>query len=95
VQTLKSKAAHRGNNKMTIKDIEKQFSANDKLVISRFLKLVNETAANDNNFSDEASLEQLNQFNELAEETDADIRANVLDWLRLKKTRLRGNQTDN
>ncbi len=80
---------------MTIKDIEKQFSANDKLVISRFLKLVNETAANDNNFSDEASLEQLNQFNELAEETDADIRANVLDWLRLKKTRLRGNQTDN
>ncbi len=80
---------------MTIKDIEKQFSANDKLVISRFLKLVNETAANDNNFSDEASLEQLNQFNELAEETDADIRANVLDWLRLKKTRLRGNRTDN
>ncbi len=66
-----------------------------KIVIARFLKLVNETAANDNNFSDEASLEQLNQFSEMAEETDADIRANVRDWLRLKKTRLRGNQPSN
>ncbi len=80
---------------MTIKDIEKQFSANDKLVISRFLKLVNETAANDNNFSDEASLEQLNQFSEMAEETDDDIKKSVRDWLRLKKVRLRGNLTNN
>ncbi len=80
---------------MTIKDIENKFSANDRLVIKRFLKFVNENALNDSNFSDEASLEQLNQFSEIAEETDADIRANVLDWLRLKKTRLRGNQTNN
>jgi hypothetical protein len=80
---------------MTTKDIENKFSANDKIVIARFLKLVNETAANDSNFSDNASLDELNQFSEMAEETDADIRANVLDWLRLKKTRLRGNQTNN
>jgi hypothetical protein len=81
---------------MTIKDIENKFSANDKLVIARFLKLVNETAANDSNFSDDASLDELNQFSEMAEEETADdIRANVLDWLRLKKTRLRGNQTNN
>jgi Fic family protein len=92
---LKAKPRIGGNNRMTIKDIEKQFSANDKLVISRFLKLVNETAANDNNFSDEASLEQLNQFSEMAEETDDDIKKSVRDWLRLKKVRLRGNLTNN
>jgi hypothetical protein len=80
---------------MTIADIKKEFSPNDQIVIKRFLKFVNENALNDSNFTDEANLEQLNQFNEIAEETDADIRANVLDWLRLKKTRLRGNQTDN
>jgi hypothetical protein len=81
---------------MTIKDIENKFSANDKLVIARFLKLVNETAANDSNFSDDASLDELNQFSEMAEEETADdIRANVRNWLHLKKTRLRGNQTNN
>jgi hypothetical protein len=80
---------------MNLSDIKKEFSPNDQIVIKRFLKFVNENALNDSNFSDETSLEQLNQFSEMAEETDADIRANVLDWLRLKKTRLRGNQTNN
>jgi hypothetical protein len=80
---------------MTLSDIKKEFSPNDQIVIKRFLKFVNENALNDSNFSDNESLEQLNQFSEMAEETDADIRANVLDWLRLKKTRLRGNQTNN
>jgi hypothetical protein len=80
---------------MNISDIKKEFSPSDQLVIKRFLKFVNENALNDSNFSDDASLEQLNQFSEMAEETDADIRATVRDWLRLKKTRLRGNQTNN
>jgi hypothetical protein len=80
---------------MNLSDIKKEFSPSDQLVIKRFLKFVNENALNDSNFSEDASLEQLNQFSDLAEETDADIRANVLDWLRLKKTRLRGNQTNN
>lgn len=80
---------------MNLSDIKKEFSPSDQIVIKRFLKFVNENALNDNNFSDEASLDELNQFSDLAEETDADIRANVLDWLRLKKTRLRGNQTNN
>jgi hypothetical protein len=80
---------------MNLSDIKKEFSPSDQIVIKRFLKFVNDNALNDNNFSDNASLEQLNQFSDLAEETDADIRANVLDWLRLKKTRLRGNQTNN
>jgi hypothetical protein len=76
---------------MTIKDIENKFSANDKLVIARFLKLVNETAANDSNFADASSLDALNQFGLTETETDDDIKKNVRDWLRLKKTRLRGN----
>ncbi len=80
---------------MTLADIKKEFSPNDQIVIKRFLKFVNENALNDSNFSDEQSLDELNQFSDLAEESDADIRANVLDWLRLKKTRLRGNQTNN
>ncbi len=80
---------------MTIKDIKKEFSQNDLIVIKRFLAFVNENALNDSDFANDSSLDELNQFSEMAEETDADIRANVLDWLRLKKTRLRGNFTNN
>ncbi len=80
---------------MTLVDIKKEFSPSDQIVIKRFLKFVNENALNDSNFSDEASLEQLNQFSEMAEETDDDIKKNVRDWLRLKKTRLRGKQMNN
>jgi hypothetical protein len=92
---LKAKPHIRGNNKMTLADIKKEFSPNDQIVIKRFLKFVNENALNDSNFSDDASLDELNQFSEMAEETEDDIKTNVRDWLRLKKTRLRGNQTNN
>jgi hypothetical protein len=78
---------------MTIKDIENKFSASDKLVIARFLKLVNETAANDSNFADASSIDALNQFG--LTETDDDIKTNIKEWLRLKKVRLRGNFTNN
>ncbi len=81
---------------MNIKEIEQRFNPADRLVIKRFLAFVNETA-NDSDFADDASLEQLNQFGAIAEtETDDDeIKKSVRDWLRLKKVRLRGNQTDN
>jgi hypothetical protein len=79
---------------MNIKEIEQRFNPADLAVIKKFLKYVNDTAQTDNNFSDDASLEELNQFSELSE-TDDDIKTNVREWLRLKKVRLRGNQTNN
>jgi hypothetical protein len=79
---------------MNIKEIEQRFNPADLAVIKKFLKYVNDTAQTDNNFADNASLDQLNQFSDLAE-TDDDIKTNVREWLRLKKVRLRGNQTNN
>ncbi len=75
-------------------DIQNKFSANDRLVIKRFLAFVNENALNDSNFANDSSLDELNQFSDLAE-SDEDIKTNVREWLKLKKTRLRGNQTNN
>jgi hypothetical protein len=79
---------------MNIKQIEQRFNQTELTVIKKFLKYVNDTAQTDNNFSDDASLNELNQFSELSE-TDDDIKTNVREWLRLKKVRLRGNQTNN
>jgi hypothetical protein len=75
-------------------EIEQKFSANDRLVIKRFLAFVNENALNDSNFANDSSLDELNKFSDLAE-SDADIKNNVREWLRLKKVRLRGNFTNN
>jgi hypothetical protein len=80
---------------MNIKEIKQNFNQTELLVIKKFLKWVNETTKTDSDFADDASIEQLNQFNEMTEETDADIKTNVREWLRLKKVRLRGNLTDN
>jgi hypothetical protein len=79
---------------MTIKDIENKFSANDRIVIKKFLEFVNDNALNDSNFANDSSLNELNQFSAIAE-TDDDIKNNVREWLRLKKVRLRGNFTNN
>ncbi len=75
-------------------EIENKFNPAERLVIKRFLAFVNENSLKDSNFSDDASLNELNQFSEMAE-TDDDIKNNVREWLRLKKVRLRGNFTNN
>ncbi len=75
-------------------EIEQKFSANERLVIKRFLAFVNENAIKNTNFADDSSIDELNQFSDIAE-TDDDIKNNVREWLRLKKVRLRGNFTNN
>ncbi len=75
-------------------EIEQQFTASEKLVIKRFLTLVNDTATKNSSFANSTDIDALNQFSDLAE-SDDDIKTNVREWLRLKKVRLRGNQTDN
>jgi hypothetical protein len=79
---------------MNIKDLEQKFSANDRIVIKRFLAFVNENSLNDSNFANDSSLDQLNQFSDITE-SDEQITQSVKDWLRLKKVRLRGSQTNN
>lgn len=71
---------------MNIKEIQENFSPSDQLVIKKFLKYVSDNT----DFNDES----LNQFSELVE-TDEQITQSVKEWLRLKKVRLRGNQTNN
>lgn len=78
-----------------MKNIEQKFNPSELSTIKRFLAWVNESAKNDSKFADDESLDELNQFSELAE-SDEDIRTSVKDWLKLKKTRLRGaSQTNN
>ncbi len=79
---------------MNITDIKKQFSPSDQIIIKRFLAFVNENSLKDSNFSDDASIDELNQFSEMAD-SDEDIKTSVRDWLRKKKVRLRGNFTNN
>ncbi len=76
-------------------EIEKQFTASDRLIIKRFLTLVNDAATKNSSFANSTDIESLNQFSEMSEETDEQITQSVKNWLRLKKIRLRGNQTDN
>ncbi len=75
-------------------EIENKFNPAERLVIKRFLEYVNGTAQKNSDFADDESLNELNQFSEMAE-TDDDIKNNVREWLRLKKVRLRGTQTNN
>jgi hypothetical protein len=79
---------------MKLQDIKQNFNETELLTIKKFLKWVNDTAQTDGDFADDASLDQLNQFSAI-ESTDDDIKANVREWLRLKKVRLRGNFTNN
>jgi mRNA degradation ribonuclease J1/J2 len=79
---------------MTRQEIEQQFTTSERVVIKRFLTLVNDTATKNSSFADSTDIESLNQFSDLAE-TDEDIKTNVKEWLRLKKIRLRGNFTNN
>ncbi len=79
---------------MNLTNIKENFNQAELATIKKFLAYVNESAKNDYEFADDASLEQLNQFSELAE-SDEEIRTSVRDYLKLKKTRLRGNQTNN
>ncbi len=79
---------------MNIKDIKQNFNQTELAAVKKFLKLINDSAQTDNNFSDEQSLDELNQFSDLSN-TDDDIRTSVKEWLRLKKVRLRGSFTNN
>ncbi len=79
---------------MDIKEIKQNFSQSELLAVKKFLAYVNDTAQKSSGFADDASLDELNQFSNLAE-TDDDIRKSVKDYLRLKKVRLRGNFTNN
>jgi len=79
---------------MTRQEIEQQFTTSERVVIKRFLTLVNDTATKNSSFADSTDIESLNQFSDLAE-TDDEIKTSVKDWLKLKKVRLRGNQTSN
>jgi hypothetical protein len=77
-----------------MKEIKQNFNQTELAVIKKFLAWVNQTAQTDNDFADEQSLAELNQFGTFAE-TDEDITQSVKEWLRLKKVRLRGSQTNN
>jgi dsDNA-specific endonuclease/ATPase MutS2 len=75
-------------------EIQQNFNQTELAAIKKFLKYVNDTAQKSSNFSDDASLAELNQFSDLAE-SDEQITQSVKDWLRAKKVRLRGNFTNN
>jgi hypothetical protein len=79
---------------MNIKEIKQNFSQTELLTIKKWLAYVNGTAQTDSDFTNDSSLDELNQFSAIAE-TDDDIKTNVREWLRLKKIRLRGNFTNN
>ncbi len=75
-------------------EIEQKFTTSERLVIKRFLTLINDATSKSSDFADASDIDALNEFSDLAE-TDADIKTNVREWLRLKKVRLRGSQTNN
>jgi hypothetical protein len=79
---------------MNLRDIKQNFNQTELAVIKKFLKYVNDTAQTDSDFANGSSLDELNQFGTFAE-TDEDITKSVKEWLRLKKVRLRGSQTNN
>jgi hypothetical protein len=79
---------------MNIKEIKQNFNQTELLTIKKFLEYVNGTAQTDGNFANDSSLDELNQFSAIGE-TDEQITQSVRDWLRLKKVRLRGSQTNN
>ncbi len=79
---------------MNIKEIKQNFNQTELLTIKRFLAYVSGTRQTDGNFANDSSLDELNQFSAIAE-TDEQITQSVKDWLKKKKTFLRGNTTNN
>jgi predicted DNA-binding protein (UPF0278 family) len=79
---------------MKLQDIRQNFNQTELAAIRKFLKYVNDTAQTDSNFANDSSLDELNQFSAIAE-TDEQITQSVKDWLKKKKTFLRGNTTNN
>jgi hypothetical protein len=79
---------------MNIKEIKEKFNQTELLTIKKWLEYVNVTKQTDSNFANDSSLDELNQFSDLAE-SDDDIKTSVREYLRLKKVRLRGNFTNN
>jgi hypothetical protein len=79
---------------MNIKEIKENFNQTELLTIKRFLAYVRSKAQTDSNFANDSSIDELNQFSDLAE-TDEQITQSVKDWLKKKKTFLRGNTTNN
>jgi predicted DNA-binding protein (UPF0278 family) len=79
---------------MNIKEIKQNFNQTELLAIKKFLKYVNDTKQKDSDFANDSSLDEINQFSDIAE-TDEQITQSVKDWLKKKKTFLRGNFTDN
>ncbi len=80
---------------MNMKEIKQNFNQTELAIIKKFLAWVNQTAQTDNDFADEQSLAELNQFGAIGGETDEQIAQSVKDWLKKKKTFLRGSQTNN
>jgi hypothetical protein len=80
----------RGKQIMNIKEIKQNFNQTELLTIKKFLAYINDTG----DFANDSSLDELNQFSDLSN-TDEGIKASVKEYLRLKKVRLRGNQTSN
>jgi hypothetical protein len=70
-------------------ELEQKFNAAERVTIKKFLEFVNYNSLKDSEFADVLDVEQLNQFSDVAE-SDEDLKANVKEWLRLKKVRLRG-----
>jgi hypothetical protein len=70
-------------------ELEQKFNAEERATIKKFLEFVNYNSLKDSEFADVLDVEQLNQFSDVAE-SDEDLKANVKEWLRLKKVRLRG-----
>jgi hypothetical protein len=79
---------------MNIKEIKETFSQTELLTIKKWLAYVNGTAQTDSDFTNDSSLDELNQDSDLSN-TDEGIKASVKEYLRLKKIRLRGNFTNN
>jgi hypothetical protein len=75
-------------------ELEQKFTTSERAVIKRFLTLINDATSKNSDFADESDIAALNEFSDLAE-SDEQITQSVKDWLRLKKVRLRGSQTNN
>ncbi len=75
-------------------EIEQRFNPIELATIKKFLKYVNDEKQTNGDFADDASINELNQFSDLGE-SDDDIKTSVREYLRLKKVRLRGTQTNN
>jgi predicted RecB family nuclease len=75
-------------------EIEQKFTTSERLVIKRFLTLINDETSKNSGFADASDIDALNEFSDFSE-SDEQITQSVKDWLKKKKTFLRGNTTNN